>query len=322
MVQNCHIRFNDLTGYLKDLFGAEYEISRITNMHGGAQKVVYKIECSNGFACMLFVWDDAMDYFQEEKRKGEVVDETSEAELFELNNKYLLKCGIRTPSVYYMNKDRKAYPFDFAIVECISGGSLESYFHADRETRGRVLSNFNELLRKMHSIKRDYYGKAHDKRANKGTCESIIFDRSVECLSYSSGHLEHIANNRHRIDERLSELFERIKPRDDYAFIHGELGPDHVLVDSNLQTYLIDIEGVEYFDIEYEHSFLQFRFGDHYRFLANAELDMDRMLFYKLHHHISCTAGGLKLLHRGFPNQKLAREIFTYNAEATLKFLK
>lgn len=46
-----------------------------------------------------------------------------------------------------------------------------------------------------------------------------------------------------------------------------------------------------YYDTEYEHSFMEFRFGDAYSYLKNDRLDRNRMLFYKLYHHISCTAG-------------------------------
>ena len=55
--------------------------------------------------------------------------------------------------------------------------------------------------------------------------------------------------------------------------LYMELGPDHVLINDKLEPYLIDIEGTEFFDIEHEHSFLQFRFGDYYRYLKNDTLD-------------------------------------------------
>jgi hypothetical protein len=46
------------------------------------------------------------------------------------------------------------------------------------------------------------------------------------------------------------------------GFIHGELGPDHILVNESLTPFLIDIEWAMFFDIEHEHSFLELRFGD------------------------------------------------------------
>ena len=55
----------------------------------------------------------------------------------------------------------------------------------------------------------------------------------------------------------LHELESRIDSRKRYGFIHGELGPDHVLVTDRLEPYLIDIEGAQFFDIEHEHTFLE-----------------------------------------------------------------
>ncbi|MFE5318695.1 hypothetical protein ACFQ88_08305 [Paenibacillus sp. NPDC056579] len=46
------------------------------------------------------------------------------------------------------------------------------------------------------------------------------------------------------------------------------------------------------------------------------------MKFYKLYHHISCTAGGLKLLHRGFPDKQAAQHIVDYNCASALKFAR
>lgn len=46
---------------------------------------------------------------------------------------------------------------------------------------------------------------------------------------------------------------------------------------------------------EYENSFLEFRFGDYYKYLQEENLDKNRMKFYKLSHHIGCLLGALKL---------------------------
>ena len=43
--------------------------------------------------------------------------------------------------------------------------------------------------------------------------------------------------------------------------VHGELGPDHVLVDRGGKPVRVGIEGLMYLDIEWEHAFLRLRFG-------------------------------------------------------------
>ncbi|WP_438267919.1 hypothetical protein [Kitasatospora purpeofusca] len=60
--------------------------------------------------------------------------------------------------------------------------------------------------------------------------------------------------------------------------MHGELGPDHVLVDAAGEPVLIDIEGLMHFDVEWEHVFLRIRFGDQYPSLGGADgLDRHRL---------------------------------------------
>ena len=41
----CHLNQADLQDYIRTVFGTGYSATRVSKMHGGAQKVVYKIEC-------------------------------------------------------------------------------------------------------------------------------------------------------------------------------------------------------------------------------------------------------------------------------------
>lgn len=62
MEYKCHLELNDFQQYMKLAFGAGYTVNHVKNMHGGAQKVVYKVECTNLFVCMLYVWDLSMNF--------------------------------------------------------------------------------------------------------------------------------------------------------------------------------------------------------------------------------------------------------------------
>jgi hypothetical protein len=46
----------------------------------------------------------------------------------------------------------------------------------------------------------------------------------------------------------IAELASAVPPRAQYGLIHGELGPDHVLIDRRRHPVIIDIEGVMFFD--------------------------------------------------------------------------
>ena len=68
------------------------------------------MECSNGFSCVLYVWDLFMNYFEEEKANEDINEQSYGSELFELNNKDLTQHGIQTPGLYDLNKEGDRYP--------------------------------------------------------------------------------------------------------------------------------------------------------------------------------------------------------------------
>jgi hypothetical protein len=75
-----------------------------------------------------------------------------------------------------------------------------------------------------------------------------------------------------------------------------------VLVDDQGEPVLIDIEGLMFFDVEWEHTFLQPRYGEHDRWLRRDHLDEAR--FYRLAMHLSLVAGPLRLLDGNFPDRE------------------
>lgn len=321
MEYQCHIHYEDLQQLMTETFGVGYKIQQVTNRHGGAQKVVYKIECTNDFVCMLYVWDMTNNYFQEEIEADPEEERSFGCGLFETNHAFLCRHGIRTPALYYLNKERNRYAFDYALVEYVDGQDAAYYLRSDARTREIVFERIGALISRMHGLERTTYGRIQDNRSGTGCCHLKELAHAKLSLSYAAGYISDIETNQEKLLNKLNELAARISWRERYSFIHGELGPDHVMVSEKLEPYVIDIEGSMFYDLEYEHSFLEFRFGDAYDYLRSSRLDQNRMLFYRMFHHLSCTEGGLKLLHRGFPNQQLAREIVEHNYRSSLRFI-
>ncbi|WP_274648723.1 phosphotransferase [Paenibacillus humicola] len=187
-----------------------------------------------------------------------------------------------------------------------------------------MLGRLGDMLERMHRITRETFGKLGEESLQppSSSCHSLVLENARKQLEYAARHLAPLARREERLAAALEETYAAIGPRDRFGFIHGELGPDHVLVNGRLEPMMIDIEGAEFCDIEHEHSFLQFRFGEFYRYLERPGLDPERMRFYKLAHHLSCASGGIKLLQRGFPNRKLASHIAHHNARSALRFLE
>ena len=113
-----------------------------------------------------------------------------------------------------------------------------------------------------------------------------------------------------------------MQPRADYRLIHGELGPDHVLIDERGEPVIIDIEGLMFFDVEWEHVFLRLRFDEHYRSLREDGLDEERLRFYRLAMHLSLIAGPLRLLDGDFPDREPMLWIVEYNIDKVLEFVR
>lgn len=112
-----------------------------------------------------------------------------------------------------------------------------------------------------------------------------------------------------------------VRPRADRGLVHGELGPDHVLVDQQGQPVLIDIEGLMHFDAEWEHAFLRIRSGEHYRWLAHDGLDEQRLALHTLAMRLPLVAGPLRLLDGDFPGRAAMRGIAEHNLRAALALL-
>ncbi|WP_277468754.1 MULTISPECIES: phosphotransferase [unclassified Paenibacillus] len=309
---------------MSKVFGSSYLISSVPRMHGGAQKVVYKVDCTNGFSCVLYVWDLAMNFFQQEIEQNNINAGSYGSGLFAASNRFLKEHSIRTPALYDLNNDRTDYKFDYALVEYIDGQKAEAYFsHPNPAVKEHVLQQIGTLVSAMHSIKRNTFGapEQHYNEPNMDQCYLQLLENAKLQLAYAVQHIDLINTNKEKLLDKLNELADRIGPRSEYGLIHDELGPDHLLVNEKLEPYLIDIEGVRFFDIEHEHSFLEFRFGEYYRYLQNDSLDPDRMRFYRFHHHIALISAGLKLLHRGYPDQEFSRNLAKYHTELAIRYI-
>ncbi|SES45991.1 Phosphotransferase enzyme family protein [Streptomyces sp. yr375] len=121
----------------------------------------------------------------------------------------------------------------------------------------------------------------------------------------------------------MRALAAAVRPRPRHTLVHGELGPDHVLLTLDGEPVLIDIEGLMYFDVEHEHAFLALRFGTWYDRLRapGLELDEDRLAFYRLALHLSLVAGPLRLLDGDFPRPGPLRDIAESNLLRVLGIL-
>ena len=119
----------------------------------------------------------------------------------------------------------------------------------------------------------------------------LIVDRALRDLADASAWHTRISQVTAQVQDSLHDRAAIILPRSEHSLIHGELGPDHVALDRHGHPVILDIEGLIYFDIGWEHVFLHLRFGQNYHFLHHPGLDHDRLKLYRFAMHLSLVAG-------------------------------
>jgi hypothetical protein len=321
---------DQLTSLVRATFGPARRLNTVARLRGGSKKGVYRLIFDDVPTAILYVWDAAENYWPMPRDdagsdRADPFWDASGVDLFEASHACLNAIGVRTPQVYFLDRSRSHFPADIAVVEDVRGGTLEARLQHDPQDAERTLVRLGGVLQAMRQHRGRYFGKVAlkglgDARQDR-SCEQIVLDRAVQHLAEAALRVERVAQVREQLEEKIRELASVVRPRDEYSLIHGELGPDHVLVDEQGDPVIIDIEGTMFFDVEWEHVFLQLRFGEHYQWLRANDLDDQRLQFYALAMYLSLVAGPLRLLDGDFPEREFMMEIAEGNIQRALTFL-
>lgn len=311
-------------GELLELARAAFDgraLGSVQRLRGGTKKGVYRLTLDDGTTGIAYVWSDGEDYWPAapaREQEGPFAHATG-LDLFVAAHTALSGIGVRVPRVVMLDTTGKFVSGDVAVLEDVRGGSLEDLRASDPQRAETVLARLGEAVRTMHGHRSDRYGRpgSHGS-ADVLPPEQIVVKRAIEDLSTSAARIDRIAAVEQRATEVLTDRYSAVTARTEYRLIHGELGPDHVLVDDHDEPVLIDIEGIMFFDVEWEHAFLELRFGDSYRHLAADDLDGTRLRLYRLATYLSLVAGPLRLLDGDFPHRAAMRDIMEDNIARTL----
>lgn len=283
---------------VKEVFGHIHDLQSMERLLGGAQKHTYLAKMQNSFQFVIYVWDQTTSYFSYDEEKDIFL--SSSAKLFELNNRKMREAGVRVPKLYYMDRSRKEQQYAYAFVEYIEGMDMDEVINSAPHRLEAVLSSLRENIEKLHYLKGENVGQVEHLQP----CEFSIITFSLEGIRRDVAYLIEIdqpnKNMYKALEEKAEQLAKKIKPRKEYTFIHGELGPNHVMVNDKDEAFLIDIEGAKYSDVEEEASFLKLRFGANYEKLVMDEMDEERMRFYHLGHCLGNLSGAITLKNKGY----------------------
>ncbi|MGW3355631.1 phosphotransferase [Streptomyces bungoensis] len=319
----------DLSGLVRIALGPGCRAVAVDRLRGGSRKGVYRVRVDGApvRSVIVYRWADAENFWPAE-RGNDTADPfapTSGLAPFLAARRALDGLGVRVPRIFLADDSRRLHPADVAVVEDVSGDTLEALFTSDPARAAAALDDLAAATDRMHRHRLPRYGRA-DLPARGGTatgvsCERLVLDRALRDLDEASTRDGRIAAVGDRLRGRLHGLAALVAPRAEHGLIHGELGPDHVLVDAAGRAVLIDIEGLMHFDVEWEHVFLRLRFGEHYAVLSRPGLDPRRLDLYALALHLSLVAGPLRLLDGDFPDRDAMRRIAEHNLAQALALL-
>ncbi|MGW6448312.1 phosphotransferase [Lentzea sp. NPDC055074] len=298
----AHLGVADLAGIAQAAYGRE--LSDVARLHGGSKKGVYRLTLDDGTTGVAYVWRASEDYWPTHE-PDPLFGNASGRDLFLTAHTALSEAGMGVPRLVLVDTD-------VIVVEDLGAEFLEKLLDQDTEALERLWDD----LEAMHRRTSPRYGRPSAPRPpDAPPIPDVVLERALGHLAECCRRVPRIAAERDRLETQLRQRHAAIEPRTTYGLIHGELGPDHVLVAGG-RPVLIDIEGVMFFDVEWEHVFLELRFGPHYRPVTG--LDPARMSLYRLAQHLSLVEGPLRLLDGEFPHRDAMRAIAEHNVERVL----
>ncbi|WP_433249337.1 phosphotransferase family protein [Streptosporangium sp. CA-135522] len=314
---------DDVRDLVAEQFGGGRRLAALDRLTGGSKKGVYRLRLDDETTAILYVWATGENYWPPSPTvPDDPFTDASGAELFATNHAALAAAGVRTPRLLMLDRDGRYLEADVALVEDVGAVKLEELMEHDPAAAAMPLSTLGDALRRMHTTLGPKYGKlaaiTRGKAPQTRRTEDIIVDRALGHLDAAATRDARLADAHDRIAGHVRHLRGVVTARETYGLVHGELGPDHVLVTPAGEPVMIDFEGLAYFDVEWEHAWLQMRFGDAYPVLRPVDLDPHRLELYRYAQVLSLIEGPLRIADTDFPNRQWMLDLAEWNITKAL----
>jgi len=259
------------------LGNSDYKIDEIRD---GFSKQVYKITTDQE-CFILYIWRRPFgNSLTDNQTEGVEYLFPDGFTYFIHNTRLLSDLGIRVPRIVTAGHNDDG-DFDYAIVECFIGQSLHEYMNNGgkiSDVAGKII----EVTDRMAAKKRSFYGPPMINEPFSISATQLAFNFYSEELNIASKFDNEISSMQEGIltlmQRKMSEITES-KDRE-FSLIHGELTPPHVFILDNGDIGIIDIEGIKYFDTEYDWVVISSACGG--VFPLPRSLDLNKLEFYGL----------------------------------------
>lgn len=305
--------------------GRPVQVGKVRRLRGGTKKGVFRVTTTTGTSVVLYVWQEDEDWWSTS------TDPAADVEPFTPSNgmtlltsayEHLTAIDVSVPAVLHAEYRSAGLPADCAVVEDVTGRSLEELLADDAVSATPVLAELKGFLLRMATTTSSHYGKVARGRGGEPVAgvetlpfSEVVLQRALRHLTAAAVREPRLAAVAGRVEAALHQRAAAVQPREGatYSLTHGELGPDHVLIDAAGRPVLIDLEGLMWGDVEWDHAFLMMRFHEHYEALRIPGLDEERLQLYRLALHLSLVEGPLRLIDTGFPDVDSMARIAEHN---------
>ncbi|CAM5685985.1 phosphotransferase [Streptomyces aurantiogriseus] len=317
---------DDLAPLARAATGRQHGLAGVARLRGGTKKGVYRLTFDDDTTAVAYVWSPDEDYWDAgPSDPRDPLSHGTGLALLTAAHDRLTAAGVRTPRLLHADATHTHLPADAAVVEDLRGGSLEAALERDPDSGRARLEQLAELLALLHAHEGPAFGKValvdNGGVSSAPSCAQRVTEGALRDIAATAVRDARIAAARDELEAAVREMAAAVRPRARHTLIHGELGPDHVLLDDRGRPALIDIEGLMYFDAEWEHVFLELRFHEAYDALRAPGLDADRLRLYRLAMRLSLVAGPLRLLDGDFPHPGPMRAIAEHNLRMALRLI-
>ncbi len=321
-----------LAPVVREVFGTGRRIAAVERLRGGSKKGVYRVALDDGTGAVVYLWSTEEDYWSGLLPEGHddpanPFSHASGLDLLEGATRRLAAVGARAPRLLFTDRGRGLYPADVAVAEDVRGGTLQDLLAADPAAGRRTLGRLAETLRLMHAHRGPAFGRVAwldgGGAPTGGSCEQGYLERALVNLSTAVAHDPRAAAAESALAGKLHALYAGVEPRDGLGVVHGELGPEHVLIGPAGEPVLVDVEGLLYADPEVEHCWLRMRFDSdhqHYPALRGPGLDPRRLAFYRYAMHLDLVGGPLRIAGGDFPDRRWMLEVADFHLRQALAY--